>query len=154
MSKNASLPGRHQGRRAGASQRSHPWPRMVEADRRHEFDDNPFTLPADLELSVEDASGSRLFARSPGAPVGLQRSIALAQRSDESTTLSRRSSPFALPFSAINSASVQIASHASALTTSTAVLLRESKYKVVWRQGHEVGAEFVSVVRSGFALQN
>jgi hypothetical protein len=84
----------------------------------------------------------------------LQRSIALAQRSDESTTLSRRSSPFALAFLAIESASVQIASHASALTTSTAVLLRESKYKVVWRQGHEVGAEFVSVVRSGFALQN
>jgi hypothetical protein len=64
------LPGRHQGRRAGASQRSHPWPRMVEADRRHEFDDNPFTLPPDLELSVEDASGSPLFARSRGAPVG------------------------------------------------------------------------------------
>jgi hypothetical protein len=33
-------------------------------------------------------------------------------------------------------------------------VVRESKYKVVWRQGHEVGAEFVSVVRSGFALQN
>jgi hypothetical protein len=32
--------------------------------------------------------------------------------------------------------------------------VRESKYKVVWRQGHEVGAEFISVVRSGFALQN
>ena len=78
----------------------------------------------------------------------------LPKEADESTTLSRRSSPFALPFSAIESASVQIASHASALTTSTAVLLRESKYKVVWRQDHEVGAEFVSVVRSGFALQN
>ena len=33
-------------------------------------------------------------------------------------------------------------------------VVRESKYKVVWRRGHEVGAEFVSVVRSGFALQN
>ena len=32
-------------------------------------------------------------------------------------------------------------------------VVRESKYKVVWRRGHEVGAEFVSVVRSGFALQ-
>ena len=33
-------------------------------------------------------------------------------------------------------------------------VVRESKCKVVWRQGHEVGAEFVSVVRSGFASQN
>jgi hypothetical protein len=33
-------------------------------------------------------------------------------------------------------------------------VVRESKYKVVWRRGHEVGVEFVSVVRSGFALQN
>ena len=33
-------------------------------------------------------------------------------------------------------------------------VVRESTYKVVWRRGHEVGAEFVSVVRSGFALQN
>ncbi len=33
-------------------------------------------------------------------------------------------------------------------------VVRESKYKVVWRHGHEVGAEFVGVVRSGFALQN
>ena len=33
-------------------------------------------------------------------------------------------------------------------------VVRESKYKVVWRRGHEVGAELVSVVRSGFALQN
>ena len=31
-------------------------------------------------------------------------------------------------------------------------VVRESKYKVVWRRGHEVGAEFVCVVRSGFAL--
>jgi hypothetical protein len=33
-------------------------------------------------------------------------------------------------------------------------VVRESKYKVVWRRGHELGAKFVSVVRSGFALQN
>jgi PilZ domain len=33
-------------------------------------------------------------------------------------------------------------------------VVRESKYKVVWRRGHEVGAKLVSVVRSGFALQN
>jgi hypothetical protein len=33
-------------------------------------------------------------------------------------------------------------------------VVRESKYKVVRRQGHEFGAKFVSVVRSGFALQN
>ena len=33
-------------------------------------------------------------------------------------------------------------------------VVRESTYKVVWRRGHEVGAEFVGVVRSGFALQN
>jgi PilZ domain len=33
-------------------------------------------------------------------------------------------------------------------------VVRESTYKVVWRRGHEVGAEFVSVVRSGFALKN
>jgi hypothetical protein len=33
-------------------------------------------------------------------------------------------------------------------------VVRESKYKVVWRRGHELGANFVSVVRSGFALQN
>jgi hypothetical protein len=25
---------------------------------------------------------------------------------------------------------------------------------VVWRRGHEVGAKFVGVIRSGFALQN
>ena len=31
-------------------------------------------------------------------------------------------------------------------------VVRDSKYKVVWRHGHEVGAEFVGVVRSGFAL--
>jgi hypothetical protein len=30
----------------------------------------------------------------------------------------------------------------------------ENAYKVVWRRGHEVGARFVRVVRSGFALQN
>jgi PilZ domain len=33
-------------------------------------------------------------------------------------------------------------------------VVRESKYKVVWRRGHELGAKFVSVVRSGLALQN
>ena len=33
-------------------------------------------------------------------------------------------------------------------------VVRESRYKVVWRHGHEVGAEFLDVVRSGFALQN
>jgi hypothetical protein len=33
-------------------------------------------------------------------------------------------------------------------------VVRESKYKVVWRRGHELGARFVSVVRSGLALQN
>ena len=33
-------------------------------------------------------------------------------------------------------------------------VVRESKYKVIWRRGLEVGAEFVSVIRSGFALQN
>ena len=32
--------------------------------------------------------------------------------------------------------------------------VRESKYKVVWRRGHELGAKFGSVVRSGFASQN
>ena len=32
-------------------------------------------------------------------------------------------------------------------------VVRESKYRVVWRRGHELGAKFVSVVRSGFALQ-
>jgi len=30
----------------------------------------------------------------------------------------------------------------------------ENIYKVVWRRGHEVGAEFVRAVQSGFALQN
>jgi hypothetical protein len=40
------------------------------------------------------------------------------------------------------------------LLLSSAVLSGESTYKVVWRRGHEVGAKFVSVVRSGFALQN
>jgi hypothetical protein len=33
-------------------------------------------------------------------------------------------------------------------------VVRESAYKVVWRRGHELGAKFVGVVRSGFALQN
>lgn len=33
-------------------------------------------------------------------------------------------------------------------------VVRESTYRVVWRRGHDVGAEFVSAVRSGFALQN
>jgi hypothetical protein len=33
-------------------------------------------------------------------------------------------------------------------------VVRESAYQVVWRRGHEVGAKFVSVVRSGFALQD
>jgi PilZ domain len=33
-------------------------------------------------------------------------------------------------------------------------VVRESTYKVAWRRGHEVGAKFVSVVRSGFALQD
>ena len=33
-------------------------------------------------------------------------------------------------------------------------VVRECTYKVIWRRGHEVGAEFVGVVRSGFALQN
>ena len=33
-------------------------------------------------------------------------------------------------------------------------VLRENAYKVVWRRGPEVGAKFVSVVRSGFALQD
>jgi len=32
-------------------------------------------------------------------------------------------------------------------------VVRENGYKVVWRHGHEVGAKFVSVVRSGFALR-
>jgi hypothetical protein len=35
-----------------------------------------------------------------------------------------------------------------------AVLSGESTYKAVWRRGREIGAKFVSVVRSGFALQN
>ena len=30
-------------------------------------------------------------------------------------------------------------------------VVRESRYEVVWRRGHEVGAEFLGVVRSGFA---
>ena len=33
-------------------------------------------------------------------------------------------------------------------------VVRESTYRVVWRRAHDVGAEFVSAVRSGFALQN
>ncbi len=33
-------------------------------------------------------------------------------------------------------------------------VVRESAYKVVWRRGPEVGATLVSVVRSGFALQD
>ena len=33
-------------------------------------------------------------------------------------------------------------------------VVRESIYKVVWRRGHEVGAEFVRAIQSGFALQN
>ena len=33
-------------------------------------------------------------------------------------------------------------------------VVRESTYQVIWRRGHEVGAKFVSVVRSGFALQD
>jgi hypothetical protein len=33
-------------------------------------------------------------------------------------------------------------------------VVRESSYKVVWRRGPEVGAKFVGVVRSGFALQD
>ena len=33
-------------------------------------------------------------------------------------------------------------------------VVREGRYKVVWRHGHEVGAECLDVVRSGFALQN
>ena len=32
-------------------------------------------------------------------------------------------------------------------------VVRENAYKVVWRRGHEIGAKFASVVRSGFALQ-
>jgi len=33
-------------------------------------------------------------------------------------------------------------------------VVREKAYKVVWRRGPEVGAKFVSIVRSGFALQD
>ena len=33
-------------------------------------------------------------------------------------------------------------------------VVRENAYKVAWRRGHEVGAKFVSVVRSGFALRD
>jgi hypothetical protein len=33
-------------------------------------------------------------------------------------------------------------------------VVRERACKVVWRRGHEVGAKFVGVVRSGFGLQN
>ncbi len=33
-------------------------------------------------------------------------------------------------------------------------VVRENAYKVVWRRGPEVGAKFVSAVRSGFALQD
>ncbi len=33
-------------------------------------------------------------------------------------------------------------------------VVRENAYKVVWRRGPEVGAKFVSTVRSGFALQD
>ena len=66
-----------------------------------------------------DYSAARIHA--------LQRSIALAQRSDASTTLSCRSSCIALAFFAIESASVQIANHASALTTSTLALLARCK---------------------------
>jgi len=31
-------------------------------------------------------------------------------------------------------------------------VVRENAYRVVWRRGYEVGAKFVRVVRSGFAL--
>ncbi len=31
-------------------------------------------------------------------------------------------------------------------------VVRESAYKLVWRRGDEIGAKFVSVVRSGFSL--
>jgi PilZ domain-containing protein len=40
------------------------------------------------------------------------------------------------------------------LLLSGAGVVRESTCKVAWRRGHEVGAKFVSVVRSGFALQD
>jgi PilZ domain-containing protein len=33
-------------------------------------------------------------------------------------------------------------------------VVRKNAYKVVWRRGHEVGAKFARVVRSGFALQD
>jgi hypothetical protein len=33
-------------------------------------------------------------------------------------------------------------------------VVRENAYKVVWRRGDQVGAKFVIVVRSGFALQD
>ena len=33
-------------------------------------------------------------------------------------------------------------------------VVRESKCRVVWRRGHELGAKSVNVVRSGFALQS
>jgi hypothetical protein len=62
-----------------------------------------------------DYSAARIHA--------LQRSIALAQRSDVSTALSCRSSRIVLAFLAIESARVQIANHASARTISTLALL-------------------------------
>jgi hypothetical protein len=74
-----------------------------------------FFAGRNLPRRSADYSAARIHA--------LQRSIALAQRSDESTTLSCWSSRIALAFLAIESASVQIANHASALTTSAAVPL-------------------------------
>src|SRR5580704_6734889 len=40
------------------------------------------------------------------------------------------------------------------LLTSGNGIVRENTYKVISRRGHQVSAKFVSILRSGFALQN
>jgi hypothetical protein len=40
------------------------------------------------------------------------------------------------------------------LLTSGDGIVRENTYKVISRRGHRVSAKFVSILRSGFALQN
>ena len=77
-----------------------------------------------FHVSFTDRSLAQQRGYSAARIQALQRSIALAQRSDASATLPCWSSRIALAFLAIESASVQIANHASALTASTVVLLR------------------------------
>ena len=74
-----------------------------------------FCRPGYINYDGRDYSAARIQA--------LQRSIALAQRSDVSTTLSCRSSRIVLAFLAIESARLQIANRASARTISTLALL-------------------------------